>query len=56
VGPQPAEIHQATGMVMAQLEISAESALATLHAFAYANAQLIADIASRSSAEDYVTR
>jgi len=45
VGLQRAEIHQATGMVMAQLEISAESALATLRAFAYSNAQPLDDIA-----------
>ncbi len=40
-----AEIHRATGMVMAQLQISAESALATLRAFAYANAQPLNDVA-----------
>ncbi len=39
------EIHQATGMVMTQLGISAESALATLRAYAYAHAQPLDDIA-----------
>jgi hypothetical protein len=42
---QRTEIHRATGMVMAQLEISAESALATLRAFAYAHAQPLDDVA-----------
>lgn len=42
---QRAEIHRATGMVMVQLGISAESALATLRAFAYSNAQLLDDVA-----------
>jgi hypothetical protein len=42
---QRTEIHRATGMVMAQLEISAESALATLRAFAYSNDQALNDIA-----------
>ncbi len=40
-----AEIHRATGMVMAQLETSAESALATLRAFAYSHAQPFDDVA-----------
>jgi len=42
---QRTEIHRATGMVMAQLKISAESALATLRAFAYAHAQPLEDVA-----------
>ncbi len=42
---QRTEIHLATGMVMTQLEISPESALATLRAFAYAHAQLLDDVA-----------
>jgi hypothetical protein len=40
-----AEIHRATGMVMAQLQVSAESALATLRAFAYSHAQPLDDVA-----------
>lgn len=42
---QQAEIHRATGMVMAQREISAESALATLRAFAYSNGQPLDGVA-----------
>lgn len=42
---QRTEIHRATGMVMAQLNIPAESALATLRAFAYAHAQPLDDVA-----------
>lgn len=47
VDPQQAEIHRATGMVMAQLEISAESALATLRAFAYSIDQPLSTVARR---------
>lgn len=42
---QGEEIHRATGMVMAQLEISAEAALATLRAFAYSNGQPLDGVA-----------
>lgn len=42
---QRAEIHRATGMVMVQLAISAESALATLRAFAYSHSQPLDDVA-----------
>jgi GAF domain-containing protein len=44
-GSQRAEIHQATGMVMAQLDISAESSLATLRAYAYSSGQPLDDVA-----------
>ena len=43
--PQRTEIHRATLMVMTQLNVSAESALATLRAFAYSHAQPLEDIA-----------
>jgi len=39
------QIHRATGMVMTQLGISAESALATLRAYAYVHAQPLEDVA-----------
>lgn len=42
---QRAQIHQATGMVMAQLEISPESSLATLRAYAYSSGQRLDDVA-----------
>lgn len=40
-----AEIHQATGMVVAQLEISATDALARLRAHAFAHQRLLIDVA-----------
>lgn len=46
-----AEIHQATGMVLAQLEISATDALARLRAHAFAHQRLLIDVA-----RDVVTR
>ena len=46
-----AEIHQATGMVLAQLGISAQEALARMRAHAFAEQRLLADVA-----EDVVAR
>jgi hypothetical protein len=46
-----AEIHQATGMVLAQLEISAQDALARMRAHAFVHQRLLLDIAG-----DIVTR
>jgi hypothetical protein len=40
-----AEIHQATGMVVAQLEISATDAFARLRAYAFAEQRLLGDVA-----------
>jgi AmiR/NasT family two-component response regulator len=40
-----AEIHQATGMVVAQLEISATDAFARLRAYAFAEQRQLADVA-----------
>jgi hypothetical protein len=40
-----AQIHQTTGMVISQLGISAESALATLRAFAYSHGQPLDEVA-----------
>jgi AmiR/NasT family two-component response regulator len=40
-----AEIHQATGMVLAQLGISARDALARLRAYAFAEQRLLSDVA-----------
>jgi len=40
-----AEIHQATGMVLAQLDISAEAALARLRARAFVEQRLLIDVA-----------
>ena len=40
-----AQIHQTTGMVTSQLGISAESALATLRAFAYSHGQPLDEVA-----------
>jgi hypothetical protein len=40
-----AEIHQATGMVLAQLEISAADAFARLRAYAFAEQRLLGDVA-----------
>jgi AmiR/NasT family two-component response regulator len=40
-----AEVHQATGMVIAQLRMPADDALAILRAHAYANDTTLADIA-----------
>ncbi len=39
------EIHQATGMVVAQLDISATDAFARLRAYAFAEQRLLADVA-----------
>ena len=46
-----AEIHQATGMVLAQLGISATDALARMRAYAFAEQRLLGDVA-----HDVVTR
>jgi hypothetical protein len=43
--PPRAQIHHATGMVMTQLAISAESALATLRAYAYSHDQPLDEVA-----------
>jgi hypothetical protein len=40
-----AEIHQATGMVLAQLDISAADALARMRAYAFAQQRLLIDVA-----------
>jgi hypothetical protein len=40
-----AEIHQATGMVLAQLEINTTDALARLRAYAFLNQRLLTDVA-----------
>jgi hypothetical protein len=40
-----AEIHQATGMVLAQLKISATDALARLRAHAFVHQRLLIDVA-----------
>ncbi len=40
-----AEIHQATGMVVAQLGVSAQDALARMRAYAFAEQQLLSDVA-----------
>ena len=40
-----AVVHQATGMVLAQLEVSAEVAFARLRAYAYANDRRLRDVA-----------
>jgi hypothetical protein len=40
------EVHQATGMVMAQLGVDARSAYAQLQAFAFGNSRLLRDVAS----------
>jgi AmiR/NasT family two-component response regulator len=40
-----AEIHQATGMVLAQLDISADAALARLRAHAFVEQRLLIDVA-----------
>lgn len=39
------EIHQATGMVLAQLKVSAQEALARLRGYAYAEQRLLIDVA-----------
>jgi GAF domain-containing protein len=41
-----AEIHQATGMVLAQLDISATDALARMRAYAFAHQRLLVDVAA----------
>jgi AmiR/NasT family two-component response regulator len=38
-------VHQATGMLLVQLGISAEAAFARLRAYAYAHDQRLADVA-----------
>lgn len=40
-----AEIHQATGMVLGQLEVSAQDALARMRAYAFAEQRLLSDVA-----------
>ena len=40
-----AEIHQATGMVLAQLGVSAQDALARMRAYAFAEQRLLGDVA-----------
>jgi hypothetical protein len=54
-GPQPgwappatyrAQVHQATGMISAQLGVSVAEALVRLRAYAYADGRLIADVAA----------
>jgi hypothetical protein len=40
-----AEIHQATGMVLAQLQVSATAALARLRAYAFVEQRLLGDVA-----------
>ncbi len=40
-----AEIHQATGMVVAQLGVSAQDALARMRAYAFAEQRLLSDVA-----------
>ena len=40
-----AEVHQATGMVLAQLHISAPDALARLRAYAFVNERMLIDVA-----------
>jgi len=40
-----AEIHQATGMVLAQLQVSAPAALARLRAYAFVEQRLLGDVA-----------
>jgi AmiR/NasT family two-component response regulator len=40
-----AEIHQATGMVLAQLDISAEAALARMRGHAFVEQRLLIDVA-----------
>jgi GAF domain len=40
-----AEVHQATGMVLAQLEVSAEVALARIRAYAFVEQRLLIDVA-----------
>jgi hypothetical protein len=40
-----AEVHQATGMVLAQLEVNAIDALARMRAYAFAEQQLLIDVA-----------
>jgi hypothetical protein len=44
--PSAREVHQATGMVMAQLRTDARTAYVRLQAFAFANNRLIIDVAS----------
>jgi hypothetical protein len=41
-----AEVHQATGMVLAQLDISATDALARMRAYAFAHQRLLVDVAA----------
>jgi len=48
-----AEIHQATGMVLVQLGISATDALARLRAYAFAHERLLIDVARDVAAADW---
>jgi hypothetical protein len=45
-GLQHPEVHQATGMIVAQIEVSAAVALVRLRAYAYANNQRLRDVAA----------
>lgn len=45
VGGQHPEVHQATGMVTAQLGVSSTTALIRLRAYAYANGRRLRDVA-----------
>ena len=46
LGGTRTEIHQATGMVSAQLEVSAADALVRLRAHAYAEGRTLSDVAA----------
>jgi hypothetical protein len=48
-----AEVHQATGMVLAQLGISAEDALVRLRAHALVHQRLLIDVARDVICDDY---
>lgn len=45
-GPHPPEVHQATGMIIAQLGVTATVALIRLRAYAYANDRRLRDVAA----------
>lgn len=45
MSPSRAEVHQATGMLIGQLEVSAADAFARLRAYAYAHNRLLHDVA-----------
>jgi hypothetical protein len=46
VGPQHPEVHQATGMIIVQLGVTAAVALVRLRAYAYAHDQRVRDVAA----------